>query len=347
MRSLDAAVIATQPGARTAGDSWRGGRELANKVRAYTLVRWRGELPRVRHGDRWADLVAAAQRCAPFAVLFRLERLARDLTHATCRQVGEPTGLLCGPDTAALPESCLLMLHAGMGMAFCERTVGSLPRGAGEAAVAAALGHFAVLCRDNARPGYEQPTWEPLGAVVRLFHARRTAAVGRALASHDADQRLCFWHGVGRGHYFLPRYFWPGATPLALARCRREPPTSEARADALAGFVFAAAMANLRHAPVLETLVAALGDVAAEEAVVAGAVAACVTTRHHTTPHDPAVAALLAHEPAPARAALWQRRVRAPVAAALEVQRSATASSGRLPRLGRHRDLRRPQVSPA
>jgi len=321
---------------------WLRGRELANKLAAYRLVRLRGPGPRVRYGDRWADLVTEVYRREPFAALFRLERVGRDLTQETLGRRGLPSGLLRTAEVAALPESCLLMLHAGMGLAFAERTMGALPRGAVERDVAAALATFATLCADNALPGYAQPAWEPLGLIVRLFHPHRLAAVAGALAGYDAEPRLCFWHGVGRGLYFLPRYFRPGATRRAVARCRREPLAlagDEARTDALAGFVFAATMVNLRHPPVLEAVVATLGDAAAEEPVVAGAVAACVLTRRHTTPHDPAIPALLEHRPRAPHAELWRRRVHEPVATALQVHYPALVAAGRLPQLLRHRDL--------
>ncbi len=295
--------------------------------------------PPARPEDRWDVLVDAVYRRPPFAVLFRLERLAHDLTQALWDRGGPPADLLRGPQAAVLPERSLLMLHAGMGLAFSERLIGALVRGAGEAEVAAALAAFDLLCRGNARPGYAPTVWEPLGLIVRLFHPRWTAAVDGVLAGYESDARLFFWHGVGRAIYFLPRYFWPGATRRALARCRREPPAGEARTDALAGFVFAAAMVNLRQPPVLERLLALFGERPEEGAVVAGAFAACVLARRRTTPDDPAITALLAHQPAPDAAATWRRVVQEPIATALEVYYPCLVASGRLPQLARHQDL--------
>lgn len=124
-----------------------------------------------------------------------------------------------------------------------------------------------------------------------------------------------------------------------MPACRREPPDDAARADALDGLFFAAAMVNLRHPRVLEEVVAAAGDRAEEEDPVAGGIAACAIARRWTTPGDPALPALLAHRPDPRRAGLWERRVRGPVERGLAVYYPLLAEHGLLPSLARHRHL--------
>ncbi|HEV8631376.1 MAG TPA: hypothetical protein VGV61_13745 [Thermoanaerobaculia bacterium] len=315
------------------------GRELLNKLRAYWLVRATGRGPRPRPDDRWEELVARVYRRSPFAALFRLERLGLDLTQAVWRWEGAPRGLLSGVRAAALPEGSLILLHLGMGLAFAKQVMGELDPAAGEAVIGQALATFLALCGANARPGYLLASYESLGAYVRLFQPRRTAAAGRLLAGLDAAAAECFWHGAGRGIYFLPRHLPPGSTARALALCRREPPDATARADALGGFFVAATMVNLRHPAVLERVLAAAGEHTDEEEAIAGGIAACALARRETTPEDPALPALLAHRPQPRHAALWRQRVQEPVSRALDEYYPLLRRAGRLPELARHRDL--------
>jgi hypothetical protein len=326
---------------RMRADSRMGapGRELANKVLAYRLVRLTGPGRRLRPDAPWGDLVAELDGMDPFSALFRLERLGHDLTRAAWDAGGPPRDLFRDARARALPERSLPMLHAGMGLALGERLFHALGRRHGEARIGGALADFAHLCRRNARPGYLGPAWEPLGIIVRLFHAGFAAAVDRAAEALDPELRLCFWHGVGRAIYFLPRYCWPGSHGRAIARCRQEPPDATAARQAVSGFFFAATMVNLRHPWVLEGLLAGASFPADEEAIVRDAFAACLLVRRHTTPDDPAVPALLAHRPAPAHASRWERLVREPAERALSEYYPLLVAAGQLPQLARHHDL--------
>lgn len=333
-------VWTSRPSGRSAPGAtrWPAVRELANKAAVYALVRLAGPGPRPAAGDAWEDLVAAVYRRAPFSALFRLERLGHDLAATAWRRNGPPRGLLSDQQAAALPASSLILLHGGMGLAFADRLVRGLPRRAPEAALAGALGRFVELCRACSRPGWAEPALEPLGVVMRVFRPRWTAAAGRLLGDVDPVARACYWHGVGRGIYFLPRHFLPGSARRAVAACRREPPDAAARMDALDGLFFAAAMVNLRHPRVLEEALASAGERADEEAAVAGGVTSAVLARARTTPGDPALSGLLAHRPAPRLAALWERRVRGPVLYGLALLPLLEAH-GLLPTLARHRHL--------
>ena len=316
-----------------------GLRELANKVRVYTLVRYtaRGAAP--RPDARWEDLVARVYRHDAFSALFRLERLGHDLAAAAWTGAEPPRDLFRGPRAAALPERSLVLLHGGMGLFFAQRIVGALRRAASDGEVGDALARFIDLCRANARAGYAPPAWETLGAIVRLYHRRRIALVGQWLGTIDSDAADYFWHGVGRATYFLPRYLLPGGARRALAACRRLPLPDDLRKDVLHGFFFATAMVNLRHPRVIERALLRGGERPEEEDVVVGGLTACLLARRHTTPDDPAIAALLAHRPAPAHAALWERRLRAPIERMLSVYYPLLAAAGEIPQLARHHHL--------
>jgi hypothetical protein len=326
----------------TTADSsgFRAWRELANKLRVYWLVRVSGLSLRVEPNSDWEDLVARVERLDAFAALFRMERLGHDIARAAWNGAEPPVELFSGPRSRSLPDRALLMLHAGLGLFAADgafRKLTKLPRRADDEAVAAALDDVLRLCGSNSRPGYAFAAFEPTGTVARLFYPHTMRGLTRAFTARDREARRCFWHGVGRAIYFLPRHAHPGGTSAALERCRREPVDEESRVEMLSGFFFAATMVNLRHPEVLEGLLAGAELRDDEEPIVAGAVAASVLARHYTTPHDPSVTALLAHRAR--REERWRRRVAGPAESALVHDYAPLVELGLLPRLARHHDL--------
>lgn len=314
--------------------------ELEGKWRTYWRVRQGEGRPR----QAGAPLLARVEEaCAlpPSSVLFELEGLGHDYADDCCRDGGDPLGLLSVERTGDLPEGSLLPLHAGMGMAFAQRALAELQAWNAEAEIGAALDRFVRLCRDNARAGYAEVALEPLGLIVRTFLPRRTRAAGDRLRAFDRDLAGCFWHGVGRAVYFLPRRFIPslGVIGQAAAACLEEAPDAESRRDALSGLFYAAAMVSLERPAVLERLLLHAGESPAAAAAFTSGVSACLVARHHTLPGDPAVAGLLQHRPDPARpwlAELWQRQVKRPGEEALRLY-PALRARGRLGALARCR----------
>jgi hypothetical protein len=311
-------------------------RELANKALVYRLVRASGLGELLSYDDPWEELVAAVYRRGSHAALFRLERLGYELAVATWERSGPPRELFRGARAAAMPERSLLVVHGGMGLAFAQRVLAVLGRDSGDAELAAALGRVVDLCGDNSRDGCVGAALEAVGLYVRIFHPGFLAGAGRAMATLDEDTRAYFWHGVGRGVYFLPRHFVPGSVARALAVCRREAPDAAARRDALDGFFFATTMVNLRHPRVVEHLLATSGLLPEEEDVAAAGVMAALLARFHTTPDDRSVGGLLVHHPAPHRALLWDRLVADRGARAIAVYYPQLTASGRLGELARH-----------
>jgi hypothetical protein len=310
-------------------------REVANKLEAYWRVRASRRPPPTPPG-RWGELVEVASRGAPYAALFRLERLGHHLAETAWRVAGgRPRGLFTDPARPALPAHALIPLHVGLGLAFADCLLRPLPRRVAAGELAGVLARLLASCRDNARPGYLAAAWEAVGVYVVLFRERWVATAGRLVCEIDRDAGGCFWHGAGRGVYFLPRHLAPASTERGLALCRRQPADEESRADALAGFVFAAVMVNLRHPPVLERVLARAAACASTTALIPDAVGASVLVRREVTPHDPAIAALLAHRPA--RPQPWQRWVCEPVLRALADEAPLQLASRHLTGFARHR----------
>ncbi|HVT61000.1 MAG TPA: hypothetical protein VHR45_21735 [Thermoanaerobaculia bacterium] len=281
---------------------------------------------------------------------FEVERLCYDFVNAGWGRGkgGEsaqgPRQLLSGEAAAVLPQKSLILLHAGMGMALAEQTLRRLGPSSPAAAYEAALRRFLSLVELNSRPAYALVPVEALGMMVRLFRSRIRGAVERQLRAVDLGLAAYYWHGAGRAIYFLPAQFHPFPRSLdrGLEICRREPPEPAHRLDALSGFCFAAAMMGLGHPWTLEPLLARLGERTEEAEALASGIAACIVTRHHTTPDDPVIGAFLRYRPPAAearRAELWRRWVAEPCALVLERLYVRLEAEGRLGALARHQSL--------
>lgn len=320
-----------------------GWRELGNKLATYRLVRLSGWQVRRLAGAPLAESVAALYRLDPATTVFRLERLAYERTIAACRREPAPRQILGREDAAGPPEKSLILLHAGLGMGLAEAVLPALRPASPAPLVDAALARFLDLCRGSSWPGYERVAVESFGAMVRMFHAPLTLAVGRGLRRLDPELAGCFWHGAGRALYFHPAGLLRlvGGAARHAERCRREPPP-EHRLDALAGLSFAAAMVNLGHPEIVERLLAQVGDRPPEAAAFTHGVASCLVARRHTTPEDPAVRAFLDHRPPGAerrQSDLWERLVRNPCSDCLERIYPRLLASRRLDALARYSPL--------
>jgi hypothetical protein len=140
------------------------------------------------------------------------------------RAAEDPRHLLSGEPALGLPARALVALHAGMGLAFAERSLAPLaapgglpslaslwplrplsnlwplqtprtapgsatapPGEAGEGStLTAALDRFSSLCRDNAMSGYEDVAREALGLVARNLHPGHVAPIAERLAASAA-----------------------------------------------------------------------------------------------------------------------------------------------------------------
>jgi hypothetical protein len=349
---------------RELGDGFR---ELGGKLVAYYLVRLRAQ-PAAARGERdLASLVAETYRRDPRHAVFLLERLCYDYVKGLRRSgrsghsgragsaAGLPRHLLDRQEAGrALPEESLILLHAGLGMALTEILLLPLPAGSPAPIFAAALDSFVAQVEANARPELAAVAFESLGLMVRRFIPRIQVPVEACLRARDASLAAYYWHGAGRGIYFLPGlcHPFPGTARRGLEICRREPPRPRHRLDALAGFCFASTMINLRHPELVARLLPHLGQ--GEIEALASGVAGALLTRHHTSPDRPEAREFLrplaadpsgrgaGHEaggeggPAADLASLWENAVRRPCLAVLDRAYPLLRARGELARLARH-----------
>lgn len=326
--------------------------EIGNKSEVYVLVRQVSRLIGVP--DTFPlpllELVARAYALGPFPALWAVEGLGHDYGVSWFEAGREPRGILTtAPRARALPASSLLMMHAGIGLAFAERLLEGAGRDTPAEALRLLVADVLRLCRINSRPGDLGAAVESLGLVTGLFHPALVAPVDAALcelgelgALGDQRARDFYWHGVGRAIYFRPESFLPCSTWHVFEVARRLAPDDRARRNAWAGLAWAVTLVNQRRPGILaDLLVAPHGAELAADDAFADGVASSIVMRRSTTPGAPFLEPFCAYRPAgPARLqALWDTLVARPCRLALDVYFPALRDADRLGSIFRYRRL--------
>lgn len=306
-------------------------RELSNKLEVFQLVRGAARqlgLPPLGVPFSLARWVDIALQKPPRRALWLIEGLTHHYLEGALLGRGPSTSadasesdLLAEAELDRLPEHTLPIVHAGLGLAVAEHFLRPLRAGSSPAAFAEAVAQFESLCRASARAPHVDAALEALGLVARCFFADLVPGLDRALAQQPAGElRQVFWHGVGRGLYFVPVSFVPGYGSLGqvLAMVGSEAPDEELAAAARAGVGYAFTLVNLGTPRVLEEALARQGDMLMAGPFHQGLVAS-VVMRQRTTPEDSELGDFLAYQPRePTRAELWDRVVRQPCQRALD-----------------------------
>jgi hypothetical protein len=301
-------------------------REVENKAEVYVLVREVAEILGIPQSFPLPlhELLRKAYELSPFQALWAVEGLGHDDGQSYWQAGIVPRGILTNPRTLDLPAKSLLMLHAGIGLAFAEHLLAGTDRRTPFAEVRRLVAEDVRLCRQSSRRGYLGAAYESLGLVTRLFHGERLVApVDRALREVAPEVRGFFWHGVGRAIYFLPQNFLPCSTWQTFEMARREAPDEPARLNAVAGAAWAVTLVNQRQPEILANLIVGPhGDRLAPDGAFSNGVASAVIMRADTTPDAALTQSLLDYRPSSSNARLvrlWDELVRRPAELALRV----------------------------
>lgn len=319
--------------------------EVGSKVEVFCLVREVSRLIGVPKEGTFPlqELVAHSYALGPFPALWAIEGLGHDYGVAFLNKEPSPHGILLEPQTGPLPAGSLLMLHAGIGMAFAEQRLAPFASASPPPDLAAVVADIVALCRDNSRPGYVGAAYESLGLITRTFHAALVPAVDRALREIDSQVVGYFWHGVGRAIYFLPVNFLPCSDWQVFAMGQREAPDEEARANAWAGSAWAFTLVCQRQPQVLaELVVRPHGERLAAQPGFANGVASSAVMRFDTTPEAPFVTRFLEFRPfseGERSAEYWQQLVHRPYRAGIDLLHPVLASHHCLDQVFRYQDL--------
>jgi len=234
--------------------------EIRNKANVYFLVRSNqlllgipSPLPQPFPLDTY---LRRAYERNPYAALWAVEGLGWLLGESHLEAGNDvPAGLLCDNAGDALPEESLLMLHAGIGLAFAQRGLAGLTVHSSPSVFRELIAWFARICRWNSRPGYLGAALESLGLVTRTLHRTLVPNLDRAITDTDPNLRGYFWHGVGRAIYFLPVNFPPCSTWETVVMCQREGLDEFSRLNLFAGVAWGMVMVNIQNPVILAELI--------------------------------------------------------------------------------------------
>lgn len=298
-------------------------RELGNKLAAFEDFQYAHRILGLFEETDLADALGRADDHGAYRRLWLLEGLGFAFAESEWDDGAPPRGLFAGRRLDAVPASGWLPLHTGLGLSLARRRLHRLDARRGAEEVAAAVDDFVELCNANARGGYGQAIFESLGLVVRHLDPAAVTAVDRELARRSREHRALFWHGVGRGLYFLVSQTYPGSLPRALELARSEPPHALGRRNAVAGLAWAFTLVNFRHPEVLEAFLEhhAGGWSADDEEAFGHGVSSAFLFWYDATGSDGGDRlwrAFRDHRPAAANDERWRRLVAAPCGDARE-----------------------------
>jgi hypothetical protein len=160
----------------------------------------------------------------------------------------------------------------------------------------------------------------------------------------DLDLLALFWHGVGRGLYFLPIHFIPQAAAgrRALEMALSEPPHRSGRLNAVAGMAWPLTLVNIRHPYVMESFLKESPQLLVDSDAFSQGVSTAVMTWFESTSDDPALQAFITHRPSNlALISVWNRHIRMPSQNAMDNHFPKLKAQKRLDDLFRYTPLAR------
>jgi hypothetical protein len=187
--------------------------------------------------------------------------------------------------------------HTGMGLALAESWLHSA-HGA-DSPTATGLRGFLNLCGINSRDGFSGAVYETLGLACRTQYPHMVRRIDELLLEINPVIAAYFWHGVGRGLYFLPTGFIPGArlTYTALRKAHDEPPHELGRSNAAAGVAWALTLVNMRDPQIMEDFLKNYGASLPDGEAFANGVQAALTIWHDCAGEDPFLRTFSEHRP--------------------------------------------------
>ncbi|HEY7495863.1 MAG TPA: hypothetical protein VIH59_32760 [Candidatus Tectomicrobia bacterium] len=299
--------------------------EFQNKLQAFDLFEHVDVILRLPSGPEipLVALVEQAERLGPYLAVWAMEGLGRYYAETCWEHAGTPQHLLSTDQVRALPPRSLIPLHTGLGLSLAGRLLAILRPQSPESDLDTVLQQFVALCQQNAVAGYAGAALEALGLVTRLCYPQRVRMVDRRLSVLAPDIVGYFWHGVGRGLYFLPLHALPcsSVTWRAVEMTQAEAPHALGRLNALGGLAWAITLVNIRHPAILEACIQRYGDVLSANDAFFSGVSAALMIWYDMASADPYLKDFLQYQPDAANTRLvqlWHSQVRGPAQEALQ-----------------------------
>lgn len=300
--------------------------EFRNKLQAFYLFEYIDSILGLSScpGITLPQMLDKASVLGPFFSVWAAEGLGHYHAQLHTRNGVMPRGLLSGEATTDLPRHNLVPLHAGMGLALAEAWLVQRRRSGIQ------IDHFLRLCDDNSHPEYLGATIEALGLVARNLHPDLVVQIDGELTQHNQELLAYFWHGVGRGIYFLPS----NSLPLwGYEMCLQEPPDDLGKLNAAAGYAWALTLVNLRQPEIVAAFLKQHQTKINENDAFANGVFAASVIWLESAPQDSFVTALCNYDPGWQDAShqhLWDHYVRRSGTRALDFHRASPGEIGNL-----------------
>lgn len=316
--------------------------ELRNKLEVFMMVK---NLPSTLHlpSDRLPplpEMVEKAYSVPEFQALWAVEGLGHYYADLSWKLNGVPHGLLF-EENAYVPEKSLLMLHAGLGMAFADRLLGNLTSEASAEQFRETVRFFLATCQNNCRKGYLGAALESLGLITRDFYPDFVQRVDQALRQVGPEFLGFFWHGVGRAMYFSREYFLPILCTVWTG-VDSEASNAPDRLSAMAGLAWGVAMVNLRQPPIVENVVRSYFEQSDLAEGFSNGVVSSLIMRANMTPGTQMVETFYQHRPSSGSrnlALAWEQRVADPSRKALHDYYPVLEQHRALDQVFRYQDL--------
>ena len=289
-------------------------------------------------------LLAQADALGPYRAVWAREGLGRYYAETCWTHKGTPQHLLTADQVSAVSAHSLVPLHTGMGLSLADRLLATVRSPCSEATLNLVLQQFIALCQCNSRAGYTRAVIEALGLVTRLRCPELVPMVDRQLAAIDPDLVGYFWHGLGRGLYFLPLNALPCASSSwrAVEMAQGEAPHALGRLNALAGLVWAVTLVNIRHPEILEAFLQQHAHALSANDACANGVSSALMIWYDMQGDDPYLQAFCRYQPdaaEPDLVQLWNSQVRGPGQEALQSYYSVLKAQHGLDEVFRYQPL--------
>jgi hypothetical protein len=269
--------------------------EFRNKARAFDLFANVESGLQLQSGRSYSagDLIEKLQPMDPYESPWIIEGVGHFLADRH-REASQP---LFG--SGELPVRWLVPLHVGMGLSFANRVLRGLPSQPAEPRVQEAVESFVGLCRGNAQPGFECVAHEALGLVTRNLYPRLVRPVALAAAEIGPEIEEYFWHGVGRGLYFLPANAMPSSCApwIAIDAAQKESPHPAARRNTLAGLAWALILVNLQYPEIPALFLKHHSGVLCQHNIFRNGITSAMRIWIASSPEDPSPKCLIGYQP--------------------------------------------------
>jgi hypothetical protein len=276
-----------------------------------------------------------------FRSLWLAEGLGQHYGNRMLAQSAAPRDILTTGEGPGIPEDYMLMVHAGMALAFARHHWDRIGKNASDGQIGDAVRRIADLVIGNAIPGYAGISYEAWGMVTRFFYKGVFVRAAEALGKFDEPHVANFWHGAGRAVYFydfMPK--WKEPWPV-FARIDRENVGPVSRLNLFAGLGSVTVIVNMRSPDVLETLVRERVAKRSGEEIEAYSqgIACSMVMRQDTTRNEENALNLLKYRPSAGMEEMWEKVVAGPARLALHTLHPMLRGERRLDEITRYQPL--------